>query len=511
MGGCGSSHTDREVSEILHAHPRIRYMKERYGPESLKQFHMWVKKCDFPEEGSFNMNRIAALKRSLIKEQYDGFKVNWEAFDLWEREAKWRDYRLQTQTKYEVQRELQNLQSVKCVADPDLDGCPRRPPTALTAPPNPTDVEPQEPVRRNKPPPARPISPVAMHTRSRDGQDTTAGPSQGRMVHVSESPLSPPPETTKDQVMCPMVEVAGQDGPMLVMRTWTVADLQEVMKQFKLPGDIGGRKFAHELDMFCREFRPTSHELRRLLGLKLGVEVTKIQMDWSVKNIQLVNSEWSHEGNEPYRTMLHELCAAIRDAFPLVMDLTKIAICKQNDSETVQEYLYRLTQVHDAHCGMDKPDRMDNGPITPYEAHLRNAFINGLKPEISEKLKDTCITWETAKMEVIVQHAIHAERRWKTVSAWKQDKEPRQTQLSMVRVMRGDEKGNCAGGKSWREQKRTKKVKNRRRDDDDNACYICGEDGHRARGCPQRQDSGRSKVSRVMVGTDVRRGQLVMS
>ena len=36
--------------------------------------------------------------------------------------------------------------------------------------------------------------------------------------------------------------------------------------------------------------------------------------------------------------------------------------------------------------------------------------MNFMIPEISDKVKNLCITWETGKLSLIIQHALHAEK-----------------------------------------------------------------------------------------------------
>ncbi|GLD56449.1 uncharacterized protein AKAME5_000879700 [Lates japonicus] len=70
----------------------------------------------------------------------------------------------------------------------------------------------------------------------------------------------------------------------------------------------------------------------------------------------------------------------------------KIAACRQKDDETVSEYLTRLTEVHTTHSGLQRPTNMGGPhPITPWEAHLRDRFMNGMKPEVSTMVKRNCV------------------------------------------------------------------------------------------------------------------------
>lgn len=82
------------------------------------------------------------------------------------------------------------------------------------------------------------------------------------------------------------------------------------------------------------------------------------------------------------------------------MEMSKITACKQGEDETVQSYLSRLMKVA---MGI-------NHVISPWEAHLRDRFINGMRPDISHMVKRTCITWEDGHVETIEKHAIHAEK-----------------------------------------------------------------------------------------------------
>ncbi|MGL4646344.1 MAG: hypothetical protein ACRCVL_04430 [Cetobacterium sp.] len=165
-----------------------------------------------------------------------------------------------------------------------------------------------------------------------------------------------------------------------------------------------------ELERFCKEFRPTSLELRCLLGRKLAADITRIKYEWPDENLCMRHPDHESGRNATYYNFVTELREACYEAFPAKMDMTKIVLYKQQDGETVAQYLHRLTEAHNAHSGLIAPENMSVGVVTAYEAHLRNSFMNGLIPEISDKVKKLCITWDTGKLSLIEQHALHVEK-----------------------------------------------------------------------------------------------------
>ncbi|KAI3355828.1 hypothetical protein L3Q82_004396 [Scortum barcoo] len=67
----------------------------------------------------------------------------------------------------------------------------------------------------------------------------------------------------------PMVQEAGQRGPMMVHRPWTQKDMMDALAHLPDP-KVSSTQFSEELLIFCKEYSPTMHELRRLLMKKLG-------------------------------------------------------------------------------------------------------------------------------------------------------------------------------------------------------------------------------------------------
>ncbi|XP_058273794.1 uncharacterized protein LOC131370461 [Hemibagrus wyckioides] len=185
----------------------------------------------------------------------------------------------------------------------------------------------------------------------------------------------------------PMVEVAGANGPLLVLRPWGTTDIMDAGMQLPDPREVGGKKFSVEIQRFCRDFRPTSHELRHMLMKKLGVDISRIQYQWPDNALCQIDMNWDAENNAPYRDMITAVRQACVAAFPVRMDMSRISMCKQQDGETVIQYLTRLTEVHDAHSGLNRPDNINAGEVMAYEAHLRNSFLNGLKEGIARSVK----------------------------------------------------------------------------------------------------------------------------
>ncbi|XP_072432726.1 uncharacterized protein [Chiloscyllium punctatum] len=97
-----------------------------------------------------------------------------------------------------------------------------------------------------------------------------------------------------------------------------------------------------------------------------------------------------------------------------------------------------LTEVHNAHSGVRPPNDITAAEITLYEAHLKNSFIIGMKDEIVKKVKDTCITWDTGKLNLVEQHAIRAEQlltQEKDKQKLKMEQQAHKAQLTMMQMV----------------------------------------------------------------------------
>ncbi|KAF5899719.1 uncharacterized protein DAT39_010544, partial [Clarias magur] len=197
----------------------------------------------------------------------------------------------------------------KFLVDPDLDDCPLRPlvPPSPQTPPSQADLP--------KPEPSPP--------EQTDKQCPPPPPQYASMYPSLDDENSP---------QMPMVEVAGPDGAaVLVHRPWTTKDIEDAHRQLPDPREVGGDKFSKELVRFCREFRPTSHELRRLLMQKVSVDISRIRYQWPDANVIMLDPDWANSSNARYRTFVTELRDACQAAFPVRMDMTKISMCKQYD------------------------------------------------------------------------------------------------------------------------------------------------------------------------------------
>lgn len=58
------------------------------------------------------------------------------------------------------------------------------------------------------------------------------------------------------------------------------------------------------------------------------------------------------------------------------MDMTKISMCKEQDGETVSQYLTHLIELHNVHSGLENLPNMTDADLKPYEAHLINFFLS---------------------------------------------------------------------------------------------------------------------------------------
>lgn len=72
---------------------------------------------------------------------------------------------------------------------------------------------------------------------------------------------------------------------------------------------------------------------------KLGMDISRIQYQWPDNALCQTDLNWDTENKAPYRDMITAVCQACVAAFPVRMDMSKISMCKQQDGETVIQYL----------------------------------------------------------------------------------------------------------------------------------------------------------------------------
>lgn len=175
-------------------------------------------------------------------------------------------------------------------------------------------------------------------------------------------------------------------------------------------------------------------------------------------------------------------------------DYAKIGEVKQKEAETASDFLDRLRPVFRQHSGLN----YEEGPDTPYQQHLKNAFLN--VPPVKAHIEKHWVTMNIGLLPDALQYAEHATRVLKKKNkgnVFSVDPEtgfiafaggyrgPRQGQQRNRGRRRGGFRGENRGGgyRGKGENDRERYESDRERD---NTCWNCGKEGHIARNCRNR-------------------------
>lgn len=94
-------------------------------------------------------------------------------------------------------------------------------------------------------------------------------------------------------------------------------------------------------------------------------------------------------------------------------DYAKIGETKQKENETASDFLDRLPPVFRQNSGLEYTE----GPETPYQQQLKNAFLKGLLPKVRAHVDKHWVTQNTGNLPDALQYAEHAVKVQKNKAA----------------------------------------------------------------------------------------------
>ncbi|XP_030018481.1 uncharacterized protein LOC115438785 isoform X1 [Sphaeramia orbicularis] len=508
--------------------PIPKMMSKKYGEIVLDCADYWVSMGIFPKTGTLSIQKLNEMKEKLEK-QWEAKKKDkrikvrdykqWESCSkcvgMWLEEAECRDRRKNGKQLAGVGDEggavigrtdnasapppLYNtlLSPPPCVSvqaakvDPDLDVCPPRRPIN----PHPLQVfsiDTSHPVPTPRAPRAGvlPSSPLRMPDSTDPAlmggaadESLTSKTRSGRAYHHEGGPAGP------STSQMPMVEVSGPDGPILVFRPWTFADLKENAAFLPNPVDDGA-KFATELRTFCQEHRPTGVELRRLLGGKMGPsDLAKIRDKIPRDDLRVQQTEWAHAENAVYREAVEKLCTALTEVFPSRGSLTALRALKQRPDEAVEDFVCRAEEEFTKNSGLARPSPLGDS-AGPWEKLLCQTMMDGFLKDIGTVIRSHYVGMaQVCRLEELVRHAHHAQDVVRQRQKDRDDKQAKSLSSALTLLAMPRNNGERRGGGKGPETSRAPPVAGGRGGPPsrEGACHLCGRQGHWKRDCPQRK------------------------
>lgn len=127
--------------------------------------------------------------------------------------------------------------------------------------------------------------------------------------------------------------------------------------------------------------------------------------------------------------------------YPLPISMTTLWLhwtptCKQQDGETVSNFLARLEKDFERHSGITAK-MPNNEPHPAYSMHLPMYFMRNLDIELSEPIKATLDGEKMATLEEVVRHAEHHEKRLKQ-ERLKKNREAQDMNFTMMQCTLND-------------------------------------------------------------------------
>ncbi|XP_048011485.1 uncharacterized protein LOC125245082 [Megalobrama amblycephala] len=316
-----------------------------------------------------------------------------------------------------------------------------------------------------------PLSRVFKGVKRKAGKPPLTYPMKTRSVSVIG-------KKTEKTCNLPMLQFPGAEGPVWVERPWDLEELRNVTAALPDP-EKGVERFISAVTNVDVTYKPTGRDWSAIFSARLGLKWTEVRgAGEDAFNPALQRLDEGRTETQEWRVQWTAMLERLRLAYPLRPDWAAIANTKQLKGETVTAYLARLKTVVDECAGL--PEGTDNTGVLKYH------FVNGLLPNIQKAVKLTCIGWEAQNLEVVMQHAKHAEQNDEKRNTEKQQKLENAQYMfyqsqSNNQMPRDDNyqearRGRGRGRGRWNAQ-------NGRIGDRDR-CRICGQRGHWSRECP---------------------------
>ncbi|XP_078509623.1 uncharacterized protein LOC144769407 [Lissotriton helveticus] len=207
-------------------------------------------------------------------------------------------------------------------------------------------------------------------------------------------------EVEKPEQLCPMREVP---GGKYVHVPWSRQDIVSFTNDFpklrEKPVD-----WYRQVERFVKVQKCLWKDLDGFFDIVVPVDLwtqCKIAIDWPSEEYPR-----NKETGEPSKDVMRkyeQVIQHLKEKVPAKeTDWTKIDRTTQERDETVHSFYERLLQVFKTYSGIDNIDLKDM-------THFIYRFVNGLRPEICQWIKDNTICWHTKKMDEVLRYAKYCE------------------------------------------------------------------------------------------------------